>query len=298
MKIINYEELEMIRVDVYLSEVLEDVSRAEIQRMIKSEDILVNDKKTKPSYKLELNDVIAVSPIVEEEFEITPIDYPIEVIYEDEDLIVINKPQGLVVYPGAGKEELSVVAALLGAGVNLFETEEKERIGIVHRLDKDTSGLMVLSKSEKAHFELMRMFKEREITRKYYALVDGVIAHEYGTIDAPIGRDRKNRTLMSITSEGREAKTFFRVIEKLKDCTLVEFDLYTGRTHQIRVHSQYIKHSIIGDPIYRKKTKVKSPQLMLQSFYIKINHPCTSEEMEFKLDLRDDFVEIMNGVRS
>lgn len=217
--------------------------------MIKSEDILVNDKKTKPSYKLELNDVIAASPIVEEEFEITPIDYPIEVIYEDEDLIVINKPRGLVVYPRAGKEELSVVAALLGSGVALYESEEKERVGIVHRLDKDTSWLMVLSKSEKAHFELMRMFKEREITRKYYALVDGVIAHEYGTIDAPIGRD-KNRTLMSITSEGRTEDTL-ELLKKLKDCTLVEFDLYTGCTHQIRVHSQYIKHSIIGDPIYR-----------------------------------------------
>ncbi len=179
MKTIIYSETDSMRLDVFLSDELEDVSRSEIQKMIKTEDIKVNDKKVKASYRLEADDVILISPIVEEVFEIRPIDYPLEVIYEDDYLIVINKPAGLVVYPGAGREQESVVAALLGMGVNLYEGDDKERIGIVHRLDKDTSGLMILSKEEQTHFALMQKFKERDITRRYYALVDGEIEHDY-----------------------------------------------------------------------------------------------------------------------
>ncbi len=294
MKTIKYTETEALRIDVFLSDELEDLSRSEIQKLIKSQDILVNGNKTKASYKLEEGDLIEVAKIVEEEFTITPIDYPLEVIYEDDDLIIINKPRGLVVYPGAGREDKSVVAALLGMNVSLFESEDKERIGIVHRLDKDTSGLMVLSKSEDAHFKLMELFKEREITRKYYALVDGEILHDYGTIDAPIGRDENNRTKMSITSDGREAKTYFRVKERLNNATLVECELYSGRTHQIRVHMQYIKHSIIGDPLYRKKTIVKADHLMLQSYYLEFVHPVSNETMNFELPLREDFNELIN----
>lgn len=293
MKKIIFNEDFPVRLDVFLSDEMPDISRSEIQRLIKSEDILVNDAKSKPSYKLEFEDVISVNEIVEEEFEITPIDYPIEIIYEDEHLLVVNKPAGLVVYPGAGSESDSLVAALLGMGISLFETEEVERPGIVHRLDKDTSGLMILSKTEAAHHSLLKMFKDRTITRKYLALVDGSIVHDYGTIDAPIGRDTHNRTKMSVSGEGREAKTLFRVKEKFKDFSFVECELVSGRTHQIRVHLQYIKHPIIGDPIYRKKTKVKSDQLMLQSYNVGFIHPITNDELNFELPVRDDFVSIM-----
>lgn len=294
MRELKYNSEESMRLDVYLSEELEELSRSEIQRLIKSGDILVNNKKSKASYRLELDDMVSVAPIEVVDETITPIDLPLEVIYEDDDLLVINKPAGLVVYPGAGKESASVVAAVLGMGVSLYEGEDKSRIGIVHRLDKDTSGLMLLSKSEQAHTKLQEMFKERSVTRKYYALVDGDIVHDYGTIDAPIGRDEANRTKMSITSEGREAKTFFRVKEKYDGFTLVECELYSGRTHQIRVHMQYINHSIIGDPIYRKKTKVKSEQLMLQSYYLEFIHPLTDKVMKFELPLRNDFTDLIN----
>lgn len=294
MRELKYNSEESMRLDVYLSEELEELSRSEIQRLIKAGDILVNNKKSKASYRLEKDDLISVAPIEIVDETITPIDLPLEVIYEDDDLLVINKPAGLVVYPGAGKESASVVAAVLGMGVSLYEGDDKSRIGIVHRLDKDTSGLMLLSKSELAHTKLQEMFKERSVTRKYYALVDGDIVHDYGTIDAPIGRDEANRTKMSITSEGREAKTFFRVKEKYDGFTLVECELYSGRTHQIRVHMQYINHSIIGDPIYRKKTKVKSEQLMLQSFYLEFIHPLTDKVMKFELPLRNDFTDLIN----
>lgn len=283
------------RVDAYLSDLDLELSRSEIQRMIKSGDILVNDEKVKASYKLVLDDVISVAPILEVDDTIVPIDFPIEVIYEDEDLIVINKPQGLVVYPGSGREDKSVVAALLGMGVALYESEDKLRIGIVHRLDKDTSGLMILSKSEKAHFDLMAAFKDRSVVRKYYALVDGVVLHNFGTIDAPIGRDEHNRTKMAIVGDGREAKTFFKLKEKTRHASLLECELYTGRTHQIRVHMQYIKHPIIGDPIYRKKTIVESDNLMLQSFNLEFSHPIDGREMKFELPLREDFTLLMNG---
>lgn len=294
MRELVYDREENLRVDVYISEYVDDISRSEIQRMLKSGEILVNDKIVKPSYRLELDDHIFISEIVEEDKRVVPIDYDLEVVYEDDDLIIVNKPQGIVVYPGAGKEEISVVAALLGSGVKLYETEDVERIGVVHRLDKDTSGLIVLSKSEVAHNALLKLFKERDIIRKYYALVDGDVIHDYGTIDAPIGRDEHNRTKMSITSDGREAKTFFKVKERYDGFTLLECELHSGRTHQIRVHMQYIKHPIIGDPIYRKKTKLKSDKLMLQSYNLKFIHPVSNEEMEFTLPLRSDFEELIS----
>lgn len=294
MREIKYESVEVVRVDVFLSEELEDLSRSEIQRLIKNKDILVNGNKTKASYRLEQGDVITVKPIEEVDETIVPIDYPIEIMYEDDHLLVVNKPAHLVVYPGAGRETESVVAAVLGKGVALYEGDDKSRLGIVHRLDKDTSGLMVLSKSEEAHVALQAMFKERSIVRKYYALVDGNIEHDYGTIDAPIGRDEGNRTKMTVTSDGREAKTFFRVKEVYDGFTLVECELYSGRTHQIRVHMQYINHSIIGDPIYRKKTKVKSNELMLQSFLLEFEHPISGTLMNFELPLRQDFSDIIN----
>ena len=293
MKTIINEENNNERVDVFVAQVEQDLSRAEIQRLIKSGDILVNGEKTKASYRLLANDRVSINPIEPEVLEIIPKPYPIEVIYEDDDVIVINKPQGIVVYPGAGKEGDSVVSALLFNKVKLFEAADPMRPGIVHRLDKDTSGLMVLSKSEVAHEKLMLAFKEREVVRKYVTLVDGVMQHNFGTIDAPVGRDDSNRTRMKVINDGRSAKTFFTVLERGQHSTLVEAELYTGRTHQIRVHMQYIKHSIIGDPIYRKKTQIKADQLMLQSYKVEFMHPTRNIEMKFELPIRADFKEVM-----
>lgn len=294
MKQIVYKEDLNIRIDVYLSDILDDTSRSEVQQLIKADLVLVNDEKTKASYRLKYGDKIWYQEIEKVEESIVPVNYPLEIIYEDQDLIIINKPAGLVVYPGAGREEVSVVAALLGANKVLFESEDKLRPGVVHRLDKDTSGLMVLVKNEISYTSLSEQFKNRTAIRKYYALVNDSLEHNFGTIDAPIGRDLNNRIKMNVVDDGRPAKTFFKTIERFAEFSLVECELESGRTHQIRVHMRFIKHPIVNDPLYGNKKSSDFLDLMLQSYFLEFMHPTLNKSVKYELALRADIQTIID----
>ncbi len=294
MKKTIYTEVDEVRLDIFLSEYLEDTSRAQIQELIKEGDVLVNNKKSKASYRLKTNDEILYKEIIKEEITLKAIDYPIDIVYEDDDIIVINKDSNIVVYPGSGKEEISVVSALLGLNKKLYDSEDKMRPGIVHRLDKDTSGLMVIVKNEKAYNSLHLQFKERSAIRKYYAIVSDKLEHSFGTIDAPIGRDERNRIKMSVVDDGRAAKTFFKTIKTFDDFSLVECELESGRTHQIRVHMKFIKHPVVNDALYGNKKSDINDNLLLQSYYLKFIHPTTLKEVEFELSLRDDLKSLVD----
>lgn len=293
-----YKSKESQRLDVFLSENISDTSRAQLQKMITKGEVLVNGESKKSNYRLSFDDVIKVAAIVEEDLEVKPIDYKIEVIYEDDYLAIVNKPAGMVVYPGAGREEVSLVAALKGMQIKLSNPEDEMRNGIVHRLDKDTSGLMMIAKDNKTHKKLSKLLKNREVVRKYYTIVNGVVEHDFGTIDAPIGRDERNRVKRAVTGAGKEALTYFKVIERFKDFTFLECELTTGRTHQIRVHTKYINHPILGDSLYGLKDVYNLESQLLQSYLIEFVHPYTKAKMSFKLDVRDDFKKLMKEVRS
>ena len=293
-----YKNEESQRLDVFLSENINDTSRAQLQKMIVNGEVLVNGEEKKSNYRLSLNDVVKVEEIVEEDLEVRPIDFEIEVLYEDDYLAVVNKPAGMVVYPGAGREEVSLVAALKGMKMKLSNPEDEMRNGIVHRLDKDTSGLMMIAKDNKTHDKLSKLLKKREVVRKYYTIVNGVVEHDFGTIDAPIGRDERNRIRRTVSGAGKDAITYFKVIERFKDFTFLECELTTGRTHQIRVHMKYIDHPILGDNLYGLKDVYNLDSQLLQSYLIEFIHPYTNKQMSFSLDVRDDFKKLMKEVKS
>lgn len=293
-----YKSEENQRLDVFLSENITDTSRAFLQKMIRNGEVLVNGETRKSNYRLSFNDVVKISEIIEEDLEVRPIDFEIEALYEDDYLAVVNKPAGMVVYPGAGREEVSLVAALKGMKMKLSNPEDEMRNGIVHRLDKDTSGLMMIAKDNKTHDKLSKLLKKREVVRKYYTIVNGVVEHDFGTIDAPIGRDERNRIRRTVSGAGKDAITYFKVIERFKDFTFLECELTTGRTHQIRVHMKYIDHPILGDNLYGLKDRYNLESQLLQSYLIEFIHPYTNKQMSFKLDVRDDFKKLMKEVKS
>lgn len=280
------------RIDKYLSENL-DYSRTIIQKMIDNENIKVNDKKTKASYKLELNDTVLIDDSFKEETDILPENIKLDIVYEDNDLMIINKPSGMVVHPGNGNQEHTLVNALMGYTTNLSDGS-KTRPGIVHRLDKDTSGLMVVAKDDKTHELLADMIKHKKVERKYVALVWGVIKHEKGTINAPIGRDFSNRQKYTVTDvNSKESITHFKVLKRFKDATLVECILETGRTHQIRVHFTYINHPIVNDPLYGNRKIINDFGQMLHSKSIKFIHPITKEKLYYEVDVPEEFKAIL-----
>lgn len=284
-----------IRIDKYLTEKL-DLSRSKVQKLIDEEKVLVNGKVISSNYKVKLNDEIEVK---EEDMDfsihIEKENIPLDIIYEDEYLLVINKASGMVTHPAPGNYTGTLVNALLYK----FDLEgDPIRPGIVHRLDKDTSGLMVVAKNEKVHELLSDMMKEKKVERHYLALVEGVIPHETGTIDAPIGRDINNRQKMAVTDiHGKDSITHFKVLERLKDKTLVECVLETGRTHQIRVHMAYINHPVVNDPIYNKK-KSDSFGQMLHSKSIRFIHPITGKEIYYEVDPPKEFMEKLEEARN
>lgn len=294
MKEIVFKKAEKERLDVFLSEELDDVSRSQVQKMIKYKEVLVNDEVKKANYRLNENDIILYKEIIEEELIVKPIDFDIEILYEDEFLAIINKPAGIVVYPGAGREEVSVVAALKGMKMQLSNPEDELRNGIVHRLDKDTSGLMMIAKDNKTHEKLSALLKKREVVRKYYTIVSGSVEHDFGTIDAPIGRDERNRVRRTVTGTGKDAVTYFKVIKRFEKFTFLECELTSGRTHQIRVHMRYINHPILGDELYGFKNEYNLKKQLLQSYFLEFIHPYTKEKMTFKAEVRDDFEKLMN----
>ena len=292
-------ELANLRLDKALAILLEDVSRSKIQAHLEKGLVLVNGKVEKSSYKLSENDEISVEDFKSENLDVRPEDIPLDIVYEDDDLIVVNKPKGLVVHPGAGNSEHTLVNALKFHSENLSSLNGEFRPGIVHRIDKDTAGLLIVAKNDAAHAFLSNQLVDHTLSRKYYALVLGNILENEGKIIAPIGRDQKFRQKMAVDLlRGKEAETYFKVIERFKDYTLVECSLKTGRTHQIRVHMNYIGHPVIGDPVYGKGNRIiYDDGQLLFAHEIKFIHPKTKKEMTFSVDLPSYFKDILEKLR-
>lgn len=280
------------RIDKYLASIT-DLSRETITKMIDSEYILVNGKKVKASYKPVVGDKIEIKDGFVKDTKIDAKKLDLDIVYEDEYLMVINKPSGLVVHPGSGNKDNTLVNGLMYYTKNLSDIGDSDRPGIVHRLDKDTSGLMLVAKENKTHEILAEEFKKHNIHREYIALVDGVIEVSRGTIDAPIKRSKENYQKMTVASGGKKAITNFEVIKRYKNNTLIRLVLETGRTHQIRVHMSYIGYPIHNDPVYNKKVSTSFGQF-LHSEYLKFIHPITKKELEFRCSLPDEFKDYLN----
>lgn len=282
------------RIDKYLIEKL-NFSRSKIQRMIDKEAILVNNKKTKNSYILKLSDVIDINEDYTEEVEVKAENIPLDIYYEDEYLLVVNKCSSMVVHPGCGNYEGTLVNALMYHCNKLSDVNGKIRPGIVHRIDADTSGLLLVAKNDKVHLDLAKQISEKTVLRKYIALVHGVILEDTATIDAPIGRDKNDRKKMCVTSENfKNAVTHIKVLERYKNATLIECRLETGRTNQIRVHMNYIHHPIVNDPVYGYlKQDDKEFGQMLHASTIGFIHPITKKYLEFTAEPPQKFNEIL-----
>lgn len=286
-------EEEKIRLDKYLPTVIEK-SRSTIVKMIDEGYLLVNGKKEKPHYLLKMGDKITLLEGFTEEMEIVPEDIPLDILYEDEDLIVVNKESGMVVHPGNGNTHGTLVNALLHYTNTLSDTNGEIRPGIVHRIDKDTSGLMLVAKNNKTHELLADMLSKHEIKRTYVALLKGEFLSDTATIDAPIGRDKVNRKKMAVTSENsKHAITHLRVLERYKGYTLVSLELETGRTHQIRVHMEYIGYPIFNDPVYTKDICTPFGQY-LHSAKLDFLHPITEEVLHFEVPLPKEFQDTLD----
>ena len=283
-------DIEGQRIDSYLVSKL-DISRSKIQKLIKQGKILVNEKETSPNYIVNMNDLIQINDELDFEIHVEPQNIPIDVLYENDDLLIINKPSGMVTHPAPGNYKDTLVNALLG---KYSLSSDKVRPGIVHRLDKDTSGVMLVAKNDWAHDKLSEMIKEKKVERTYLALVSGVINHETGTIDAPIGRDIKNREKMMVTDiNSKNAVTHFKVLERFSHHTLIECKLETGRTHQIRVHMAYIGYPVYNDFFYGKEKVDKEFGQLLHSHEIKLNNPRDNKEIQISVDAPSRFYELM-----
>ena len=288
-------EEESLRIDSYLAQKLE-LSRSKIQKLIKEDLVTVNDKTVNANYLVKQNDKIEIKDELNYEINIEPEDIPLDIVYEDDDLLIINKKSGMVVHPAPGHYTGTLVNALLYR-FNLT-SGEKNRPGIVHRLDKDTSGLMLVAKNEFTHEKLSEMISKKEVERKYLAIVDGLIKHETGTIDAPIGRDIADRQKMAVTDvNAKDSITHFRVLERFDNNTLIECILETGRTHQIRVHLAYIGYPVNNDPAYGRGKATEFGQ-MLHSKSIKLKHPRTGKELFFEIEPPQEFKEKLKQLRS
>lgn len=275
-----------------------DLTRSFVQSLIDEGNVLVNGQPSKSNMKVKENDFIEVEYVDDQELEATPEKMDLDIRYEDSDVIVINKPKGMVVHPAAGNQTGTLVNGLLYHCQDLSGINGVLRPGIVHRIDKDTTGLLIVAKNDVAHQSLATQLQSKTVNRLYYALVHGVMEHDYGTIDAPIGRDPKDRQKMCVTSlNSKQAVTHFKVIERFKKYTLVECQLETGRTHQIRVHMQYIKHPIVGDTKYSYRKTMDCGGQLLHAHQLTFVHPSTQEKMVIEAPLPADFEAILNQLR-
>ncbi len=286
------------RLDSTLAKLL-GVSRSKVVKMLKNNKILVNDELVKSSYLLKTGDIVKVEPYVEElmSAEAEPMD--LDIVYEDDDVLVVNKENGVVVHPAIGNNHGTLVNGLLYHSKNLSDVNGEFRPGIVHRIDAYTTGLLMIAKNNEAHDFLAKQLSEKKITRKYWALVWGVIRHDTGTIDAPIGRDLKDRKKMCVTAtNSKPAITHFKVLERYQNATLIELKLETGRTHQIRVHMNYIGYPVVNDPVYGKRKLIDDTGQCLHAKKIGFIHPKTHEYMEFDSELPDCFKRIMDILKT
>ncbi len=278
-----------IRLDNFLSELL-DISRSQITKMIKAHEVLVNGKLVKAGFMLKMGDEITVNH--EEEEGVLPEKMDLDIVYEDDDLLVVNKANGVVVHPGAGNHHGTLVNGLL-YHTKLSDINGEARPGIVHRIDADTTGLLMVAKNNKAHEILAKELADKKTHRKYIALVWGVITSDTGEIDAPIGRSKTDRKKMAIREDGKEAVTHFKVLKRYAKATLVELELETGRTHQIRVHMNYIGHPLVNDPVYGNRKLFDNTGQCLHAKELGFVHPRTGEYMEFDSELPECFINIL-----
>lgn len=285
------------RIDKVLTALFADHSRSQVQQWLKDGAVSVNGEPVKANYKVKSADAIIVEVPEPEELEIVAEDLPIEIVYEDDDVAVVNKPQGMVVHPSAGHAQGTLVNALMYHMKNLSSINGVIRPGIVHRIDKDTSGLLMIAKNDQAHEALAQQLKDKTSLRKYIALVHGVIPHEKGTINAPIGRSKVDRKMQAIREDGKPAVTHFTVLERFENFTLVVLQLETGRTHQIRVHMKYIGYPLAGDPVYGPKKTLKGNGQFLHAKLLGFTHPQTNERMTFEAPLPEVFEKTLEKLR-
>ena len=285
-----------IRLDKAIASKCEDLSRSIIQKLIEDEKVWVNEKLAKASYKTTVGDVIKIEEVKPKEISLEAQDIPLDIIYEDNDIIVVNKPKGLVVHPANGNPDGTLVNAIMAICKDSLSGIGGEiRPGIVHRIDKDTSGLIIIAKNDKAHIHLSEQIKNREVKKTYLALVRGVINENEATIDMPIGRSTKDRKKMAVTKTGKNAITHFKVLKRYDKYTYVEVKIETGRTHQIRVHMSEIGHPIIGDEVYSNGKNVFGVNgQMLHAARLSFKHPISDEKLNLEAPLPKYFIEILN----
>ncbi|MDV7813561.1 RluA family pseudouridine synthase [Enterococcus hirae] len=285
------------RIDKVLTGLFNDYSRSQIQLWLKDGAVSVNGQVVKANYKVKKNDEIVIAVPEPETLSIEAEDIPLEIVYEDEAVAVVNKPQGMVVHPSAGHPNGTMVNALMYHVKDLSSINGVIRPGIVHRIDKDTSGLLMVAKNDLAHESLAKQLKDKTSLRKYVALVHGVIPHEKGTINAPIGRSKVNRKMQAVREDGKPAVTRFNVLERFNDFTLVELTLETGRTHQIRVHMKYIGYPLAGDPVYGPSKTLKGNGQFLHAKLLGFTHPITGQKMVFEAPLPTIFEKTLEKLR-
>lgn len=292
------EELTGNRIDKALATLQPDWSRTQIQQWVKEEHVKVNDMAIKPNYKVKAGDHVSVEQPEIEEYDVEAENLHLEIVYEDQDVLVVNKPVGMVVHPSAGHVSGTLVNGLMYQVTDLSGINGIMRPGIVHRIDKDTSGLLMVAKNDKAHVSLVNQLVAKSVNRVYTALVHGHIPHDNGTIDAPIGRDKRDRQRMAVVDDGKNAVTHFKVLERFGAYTLVECRLETGRTHQIRVHMKYIGYPLVGDPKYGQRKTIDFGGQVLHAGTVGFDHPTTDEYMEFTATLPENYQQLLNELRS
>ena len=295
-KVVVEENTQKKRIDSYIVDKNINLSRTAIKRLLDEGKILVNGKKQKPSYKPEVGDIITIEIMKPKEVELKPQDIPIDVIYEDKDIIVVNKPKGMVVHPANGNPDGTLVNAILAKCKDSLSGIGGEiRPGIVHRLDKDTSGLLIIAKNDQAHINMSKQIQDRKVIKKYIALVKGVIGENTATIDMPIARSTKDRKKMAVDPKGKEAITHYKVLQRYDKYTLLEIKIDTGRTHQIRVHMSYIGHPVVGDMQYSNgKNEFGIEGQMLHSKYLEFDHPITGKRLKLEAPLPEYFEQVLN----
>lgn len=287
------------RIDKVLSLLNDEWSRSQVQLLIKEGAVLVNGSKVKTNYKASTGDEIVVTVPELSELDVVPEEMNLEIYYEDADVLVVNKPRGMVVHPAPGHSTGTLVNGLMAHCKDLSGINGVMRPGIVHRIDKDTSGLLMVAKNDMAHESLVQQLVDKTVTRKYQAIAHGVIPHDYGTIDAPIGRDKKDRQSMTVTDENsKTAVTHFKVLDRFKNYTYVECQLETGRTHQIRVHMKYIGFPLAGDPKYGPRKTLAIEGQALHAGLLGFIHPRTKEYIEFEAPLPSEFENLLSYLRN
>lgn len=286
------------RLDKVLTEQLSDYTRSQIQQWLKEDAVLLNNQPMKANYKVKSGEVFQIVIPEPVSLDLLPENLPLDIVYQDEDVAVVNKPQGMVVHPSAGHPDGTLVNALLYHLKDLSSINEVIRPGIVHRIDKNTSGLLMIAKNDVTHEALAKQLKDKTSLRKYIALVHGNIPHDKGTINAPIGRSKSDRKKQAVIEEGKSAVTHFTVLERFGEFTLVELQLETGRTHQIRVHMQYIGFPVAGDPVYGPRKTLAGNGQYLHAKLLGFNHPRTGEQMVFEAPLPEIFEKKLEKLRN